>query len=639
SVVRRFVVGGVVNGFGQLKGAPTGVAVDQAGNFYATDDEPLILKITPAGVTTIVAGNAQDGYSGDGGPASSAMISAPTGVAVDTALNVYFTDFNNNRIRKVAMPSGTISTIAGNGKFQFSGDNGPALAAGIDPFDIAIDNRNNVFVADRSNNRIRKIAPDGTISTFAGTGTPGYAGDGGPATAALLDFPTGVAVDNSGNVFVADSGNSVVRRITASGLITTIAGNGQFRPASGDGGPAIAAQLDPQRVAVDATGNVFVSDLLNDRIRRLTPQVVAVKTMSIVSGNNQSGLAGSLLTARLVVKVTDTNGAGVPGVIVGFTANPSNGAIANPPQAITLPDGTASTAITLGVVPGNVSLVASTGSNNIAFSLIAISPTAPVVSTGGIVSAGLSAPPVTKLAANAIATIFGDKFAPAGTSRVVAVSDLINGKLPTNLGGVCVLFGTQRAPMFAVFPGQLNVQVPQVTGQVAVQVVNKCDTPQAESSTAITVAVQAASPEFFYFLHNGNGHNPIAALNAVTGVYVGAPGLLPGLLSKAVGPGDILTLFATGFGVTDPAFGPGELPGIAAQVTAPVSISFGGVLLAPSDILYVGVSQNAGLYQVNLRVPDGVPDGDQSLVITIGGVPSPSGAYLTVSRATGAAAR
>jgi uncharacterized protein (TIGR03437 family) len=272
------------------------------------------------------------------------------------------------------------------------------------------------------------------------------------------------------------------------------------------------------------------------------------------------------------------------------------------------------------------------------FSLTAISSTAPAISVGGIASAGLSTPPVQALAPNAIATIFGSRFAPDGTARQVGPEDLADGKIPTNLGGVCVGFGADRlgavrAPVFAVYPGQINFQVPSLPpGGTTIVVTTNCDTPQAETSNGVPVTVQATAPEFFYFLHNGSGHNPIAALNALTGTFIGAAGLLPGVTTASARPGDILTLFGTGFGVTDPTFGPGELPGGAAQVTAPVSISLGGVTLAASDILYVGVTQNAGLYQVNLRVPVGVPDGDQALVITVGGAASPAGAFITVSR-------
>jgi uncharacterized protein (TIGR03437 family) len=260
-----------------------------------------------------------------------------------------------------------------------------------------------------------------------------------------------------------------------------------------------------------------------------------------------------------------------------------------------------------------------------------VSPTAPVISAAGIVSGGLSGPPLTTVAPNAIATIFGDKFAPAGTARQVGQQDLVNGKIPTNLAGACAVFGTQLAPILGVYPGQLNVQVPQLPpGETQVQVITKCGTPQAETSNVETVTIQAAAPEFFYFVHTADGHNPIAAINAITKGYVGAAGLVAGTTFTPAQRGDLLTLFATGFGATDPSFGPGELPGVPAQVKAQTSITFGGVKLAASDILYVGVTQNAGLYQVNLRVPKQVQDGDQSLVITIGGVPSPPGSFITV---------
>jgi uncharacterized protein (TIGR03437 family) len=320
--------------------------------------------------------------------------------------------------------------------------------------------------------------------------------------------------------------------------------------------------------------------------------------------------------------------------------NPAGAATVAPSPAITLNDGTASATVVFGATAGTVSVTASaTGLSSVAtFSLTAISSTAPSISAGGIASAGLSTPPVQALAPNAIATVFGSRFAPDGTARQAGPDDLVDGKIPTNLAGVCVGFGADRlgavrAPIFAIYPGQINFQVPSLpAGSSTIVVTTNCDTPQAQTSNQVAVTVQAAAPEFFYFLHNGSGHNPIAGLNAVTGTFIGAAGLLPGVTTAPAKPGDILTLFGTGFGMTDPAFGPGELPGAAAQVTAPVSISLGGVTLAASDVLYVGVTQNAGLYQVNLRVPDGVPDGDQALVITVGGVLSPAGAFITVSR-------
>ncbi len=632
---RQFTQGGNIGAFGQLAFAsmPAGVAVDQANAFYVTDDEPRVVKIAPDGVTTIVAGDGSDGYDGDTKQATSAKISKPTGVAVDSAGNVYITDYTHNRIRKITH-DGIIDTIAGTGSPIYSGDKGPATAAGLDPYDIAVDSGSNLYVADSFNHRIRKIDSKGIITTVAGTGAPGYSGDGGLATAATLRGPTGVAVDKAGNLYIADNGNAVVRRVTAGGLITTIAGNGAAYPSSGDGGPAISAQLDPYRVAVDASSNVYVTDRMNDRVRKLVPKGGVPVTLSIVSGNQQSAGLGAALSAPLVVKIADRNGAGLAGVIVTFTATPAGAATFNPSPAITLNDGTASTRVTLGSIAGAVTVtVSADGVSPATFTLTAISNTAPVISAGGITSAGLSTPRVTAVAVNSIVSIFGTQFAPPGPLRQVSPSDLVDGKIPTNLAGVCVLFGTQRAPILVVVSTQLNVQVPQVPpGTVSVQVITKCDTPQAETSNPLSIQVQPAAPEFFYFAHNADGHNPIAAINAVTGAYIGGPALASLGSFVPAHPGDILTLFATGFGATDPAVDPGVIPSKSATVTAPVSVTFGGVALAPSDILYAGVSGNAGVNQLSIRVPDAVPDGDQQLVVTIAGVGSSAGGFITVSR-------
>jgi len=629
---RRFMPGSTIGVFGQVPSTPYAVGIDPAGNFYVTDEEPRVFKITPTGATSIVAGNGQDGYTGDNGTAIQASISFPTGVASD-GTNVYLTDYNHSRIRKVDA-TGKITTIAGNGNHVFSGDGGPALSAGLDPYDIALDTSGNLYVADFSNNRIRKITPNGQITTVAGTGNFGYGGDGGPATSATITYPTGVALDSSGNLLIADNGNSVIRRVNTNGLITTIAGIGLPYPATGDSGPAIAAQLDPWRITVDRAGDLYVSDYLNDAVRKLTPQAVIPAAISIVSGNNQSGPAGTLASAPLIVRVTDRNGAALSGVVINFSVS-SGSATLNPSQAITISDGSASTHVTFPATPASVTITAAASglTGTVSFSLTAISTTAPAIASGGIVSAGLSIPAVQSLAPNAIVSIFGTNFAPAGTARQVGPGDLVNGAIPTNLAGICVAFGTVRAPVLGVFSAQLNVQVPQLaSGATTVQVITGCDTPQSQTSNAVNVNIAAAAPEFFYFVHNADGHNPIAAINAITGAYIGTPSLIIGTSFQPTQAGDYLTLFATGFGATDPPVAPGQLATGTANVTAAVSIVFGGVTLSPSDILYVGLTQNAGLYQVNIQVPDNVPAGDQSFVITIGGVSSPAGGFLTVAQ-------
>ncbi|TMC29793.1 MAG: hypothetical protein E6J27_04665 [Chloroflexi bacterium] len=181
-------------------------------------------------------------FSGDGGPATAARLLAPAGVALDPAGNLYIADTADHRIRKVT-PGGTISTYAGSGNFGFSGDGGPATAAELNfPRDVALDPAGNLYIADSGNSRIRKVSPGGTISTYAGSGSRGFSGDGGPAAAAQLNNPVGMALDPAGNLYIADITNNRIRKVTSGGTISTYAGSGSFG-FSGDGGPATDAQL------------------------------------------------------------------------------------------------------------------------------------------------------------------------------------------------------------------------------------------------------------------------------------------------------------------------------------------------------------------------------------------------------------
>jgi sugar lactone lactonase YvrE len=276
----------------QLSG-PGGVALDAAGNLFIADSGNFsIRKVTPAGIISTVAGNGSSGFSGDGGPATAAQL-RPLGVAVDTAGNLFIADTGNSRVRKVT-PAGIISTVAGTGISGFSGDGGPATAAQlVSPGGMSVDAAGNLFIADSGNSRIRKVNPAGIISTVAGIGINGYNGDGGQATTAQVSRPDGVAVDAAGNLFIADSGNNRIRKVTPDGIISTVAGNGIFvGPGSpngfgGDGGLATAAQLnDPSGVAVDAAGNLFIADFLQARIRKVTPDGI----ISTVAGTSISGL-------------------------------------------------------------------------------------------------------------------------------------------------------------------------------------------------------------------------------------------------------------------------------------------------------------------------------------------------------------
>jgi hypothetical protein len=278
----------------QLK-QPTAVAVDGAGNLYIADmQNARVRKVavpTPTAQITTLAGNGTAGYAGDGGAAPAAMLNSPHGVAIDAAGNLYIVEFWNHRVRKVAAATGLITTVAGSSSGSL-GDGGPATAARLsNPYGVAVDNAGNLYIADSFNYRIRKVtAATGVISTIAGNGTSGSGGDGGVATAAQLNRPGAVAVDAAGNIYIADTGNHRIRKVTvATGVITTIAGTGTGGYL-GDGTPATNAQLwSPYGVAVDGSGNVFIADSNNNRVRKVTSSNGVITT---IAGNDSAGVFG-----------------------------------------------------------------------------------------------------------------------------------------------------------------------------------------------------------------------------------------------------------------------------------------------------------------------------------------------------------
>jgi sugar lactone lactonase YvrE len=263
---------------------PDGSAVDSAGNVYVADSgNDIIRKITPAGVVSTLAGLAGSSGSADG-TGNAARFSFPTGVAVDSAGNVYVADDGNNTIRKIT-PCGDVSTLAGLAGSTGTADGTGSAARFSQPFGVTVDGAGTIYVADRDNHTIRKITPAGAVSTFAGLAGSNGSADGN-GSAARFNFPLGVAVDNAGNVYVADTNSSTVRKITSSGAVSTFAGQaGSFGSADGTGN---AARFNnTQGVAVDSAGNVYVADYLNHTIRRITPSRV-VSTFAGLAGNGGS---------------------------------------------------------------------------------------------------------------------------------------------------------------------------------------------------------------------------------------------------------------------------------------------------------------------------------------------------------------
>ena len=266
---------------------PSGVATDRHGNIFVTDNR--VRKVDAAGIISTIAGIGSGGPAGDSGLATAAQLNNPSGVAVDRYGNIFIADQYNNKIRKVDT-FGIITTYAGSGTSGFAGDSALATAARLwHPADVGVDAFGNVYIVDQDNSAIRKVDTAGIITTIAGTGLPGFAVDSGLATTAQLNYPQGIAVDKYGNVFIADFYNSRIRKVDTLGIITTVAGNGTGG-FSGDSGLATAAGIyDASAVALDDSGNIYISDYYNERIRIVDHSTGIINTFA---GNGTQGYGG-----------------------------------------------------------------------------------------------------------------------------------------------------------------------------------------------------------------------------------------------------------------------------------------------------------------------------------------------------------
>jgi uncharacterized protein (TIGR03437 family) len=585
------------------------------------------LAVLSAGYTqpviSTVAGNGTLGDTGDGGPALSAGIKLPTDMAIDSAGNLYIVDYGGNVIRKVDT-AGKISTFAGNGTADYSGvagpapgDGGPAISAEIPfPTSIAVDKAGNVFIAnvgavrkvdtsgnistavalsgvglafdsagnlyitDTNGTAIHKLSPGGVLSLVAG-GTFGFSGDGGLATQAAIAFPSGVAVDAAGNVYFADKTNNRVRKIDTAGIITTVAGSAGTPGFAGDGGPATSAKLGLnltaafQGVAVDRAGNLYIADPRNNRIR-------TVNTAGIIStyaGN------GSIFQAA--------HGDGGPPAMAGLST----------PYGVRVDSA------------GNI-FIADTGEDLIrkVTGAETTGGSSPTISANGVVNGASFQPGVV---ANSWVTIQGSGLA---TKTDDWSNSIVNGALPTSLDGVSVSIGGKPAYMYYISPEQLNVLAPDVpAGPITVTVTSSGGTSAAFSTTA-----SVYGPAFFAW----PGNQVVATRTDYS--YAVKTGTFSGAATVAAKPGDVVILWATGFGPTNPAVPSGvAVPGDVAYSTSSLpSITIDnlpatvyGAALAPGSV---------GLYQIAIQVPASLADGDWPIQASIGGTSSPAGTILSV---------
>ncbi|HEY1242906.1 MAG TPA: hypothetical protein VGF16_20230 [Bryobacteraceae bacterium] len=469
---------------------PSGVAADPSGNVFIADQWNLrVRKVDSSAKISTVAGNGGFSYSGDGGSAARAQLyqpqavavdragnvyiadsrnavvrkvatdhtisslpgtslKQPLGIATDAAGNVYVSDYLDNRVKKIAT-DGTVSTIAGNGTGGFAGDGGPAASAQINaPAGLAVDAANNLYIADFANNLVRKVTPDGVINTVAGTGVETYSGDGGPALQAGLDGPLSLAVDAAGNLYIADTNNHVIREVTPNGIIQTIAGTGASGFGGDDGPPAKAQLSAPAGIAVDATGNLYISD--GSRLRKIIPSAAVITT---IAGSRTSGYSGDNGIATLAAFN------GLSGVAVDAAGNLYVTDSGNNAVRLLQPMAAAMT----------LSAVTSGASNQLA-------PAAP----------------------GEIVVLYGSGLGPA---QLIIAYPGADGKYPNTLGGTTVTFNGIAAPMLYTSPNQVAAVVPFGVSGTSAQVTATYLTQSVSSS----IPAAATAPGLFTLDYSGKG--------------------------------------------------------------------------------------------------------------------------------------
>jgi uncharacterized protein (TIGR03437 family) len=507
---------------------PDSIVFDSKGNYYISDyNNHVVRMVNTSGIISTFAGSQSEGsgYSGDGAAATAAALGYPTGIAFDSSGNMYisdygtFSDFNkvgNDRIREVLASNGYISTIAGTGNVGYLPPGGPALSTNLNGVNqIAVDTFGNLYLADSFNNIVRKIVlSTGTMSIVAGApNVYGYTGDEGQAVNALLNNPTGVAVDSAGNVYICDTYNDVIRMVTPDGIIHTIAGTGPPIPGStssysGDGGPALSAQFnEPYSITIDSSGNLYIADYANNVIRKLVPS----------SGPGSGAKAPSIRTASGVISASDF------------------GALA-------------------AVGPGSW------------------------------------------------IEIYGTNL--ASTTREWGASDFTginNATAPTQLSNTTVSIGGQSAFVEFISPTQVNAQVPSTVGLGSQPVVVSTT---AGPSAAFNIIVNLEQPALFA---PAEFKPYVGALFPDLTTYVLPTGEFSGIASRAAKPGDTIVFYGIGFAQV-----PGSPAGTVPQVANGLSLAIQPKFYFNSvqaQVSYAGLAPQSattgyiGLYQFNVIVP------------------------------------
>jgi uncharacterized protein (TIGR03437 family) len=518
-----------------LFNSPGGIALDSKGNLYIADPLNHRIRMLSGGNVSTVAGNGTAGFTGDGAAATSAELNFPEAVAVDSTGNLYIADTANHVIRKVDT-TGKISTIAGmNGQIGATGDNATATSALLNyPGGVAVDSAGNVYIADTGNSEIRKVS-SGNITCVLGCG----------ATGGAISNPDAVVVDSAGNLYVTDTGK--YRVVKYSGVtLTVLAGTGQIG-FSGDGGPATNAQLNnPQGLARDAAGFVYIADSFNGRIRKL----LADGTIVTIAGNGvytYAGDGGPAASASLYFP----RGLAVDGQGKVYVADTVNACIR------------------------------------------LLTPVLPAINAGGVANAASGA---TTLSPGSLASVYGTYF----TSLTASASTT---PLPTTLGGVSVTVNGVPAPILYVNPTQINFQVPWST---QTGTANIAVSQAGGAGNTVTVAVAAAAPGLFL---------------TSTGLAVAQnyPDYSLNTPFNPIPAGGVIIAYLTGIGAVSPA--------IASGTPTPASPFFNSLLGcsatiggATAQVIFAGMTPGyVGLAQANILVPSGLKSGPNPLVVTCNG--------------------
>lgn len=559
-------------------------------------------------VTTVAGTGGSPGYSGDFGPAVNAQFTNPIRVAVDSKGNLYITDYSNQLIRRVDHTTSVVSTVAGSGSFGFSNDgmsgNGASIA---DPHDVVADSAGNVYIADTLNSRVRKLDSSGVISTIAGNGTRGYAGDGGAATDAQLSLPSGLALDSKGNLYIADPGNGTVRKITATGAISTVAGKGYvvFGATPGDGGLATSAFLEmPYSLAIDSAGVLYIGDIGTSSIRRVTSdgkintyvqnfvaQNFAIDSAgAIYFANYRNNTVGKILPGgtQLWIAGNGISGyAGDGGIATSAQFSQPYGVAVDAAGNVYVADAANAVVRKLTPVPFSIGAVANAAS---------IQGFAPPLSGQGDASAAISP--------GEIVVLFGNGLGP----DVLQVNAPQNGAFGAQLAGTTVTINGKAAPIIYTSSAVVAAIVPYNVNGLSSATVSISYQGKITANRTLPVAPTAPG----VFTSNASGSGQAAAINQ-DGTFNGPTHPAP--------IGTIVAFYLTGEGQTNPGGVDGKLA--ATVYPAPlqnVSVTVGGL---PAAIAYAGAAPTlvAGVMQLNVQIPSGVdPSSGVPVQVNIGGM-------------------